>query len=83
MLDDEMTKLVWRTIIALIGPVVGYLFWDRKKQHREMEEIKKRLSDNEKQIAVIMNMVANISEDIREIKYMFASRRREYRKDEE
>lgn len=82
MLDDEMTKLIWRTIIALIGPVVGYLFWDRKKQHREMEDLKKRLSDTEKQIAVILNMVANISDDIKEIKYMITSRRREYRQDE-
>ncbi len=74
-MDDETIKLAWRAIIAFIGPVVGYLVWDRKRQLHEVDELKKRLQSVEQQAAVISSVMEHIREDIREIKDMLNSRK--------
>lgn len=63
--NPELWSLVFR---GLIGPLVGYLFWTYKKQHEKIEELTLRITKVEQTNAVIVSILDNMKDDIREMK---------------
>jgi len=65
----ELTDIVKYSIDLVIIPIGVFIWWGFNKHVLRMDDMHRRLSDNERDIAVIENQMLNIKEDISEIKY--------------
>jgi len=65
----ELTDIVKYSIDLVIIPIGVFIWWGFNKHVIRMDDMHRRLSDNERDIAVIENQMLNIKEDISEIKY--------------
>ena len=65
----ELTDIVKYSIDLVIIPLGVFIWWGFNKHVIRMDELHRRLSDNERDIAVIESQMLNIKEDISEIKY--------------
>ena len=65
----ELTDIVKYSIDLIIIPLGVFIWWGFNKHVIRMDDMHKRLSDNERDIAVIESQMLNIKEDISEIKY--------------
>jgi len=65
----ELTDIVKYSIDLVIIPLGVFIWWGFNKHVIRMDEMHRRLSDNERDIAVIESQMLNIKEDISEIKY--------------
>lgn len=64
--EGDVLSVLFRIVIT---PIVGYLFWVWMRQQRAVERLQEKQAESEKSHAVILIMVDNIKEDIKEIKY--------------
>ncbi len=64
--EGDILAVLFKLIIT---PLVGFLFWMWKRQQNSIDELRERQSKSEQSHAVILVMVENIKEDIKEIKY--------------
>lgn len=67
-LGPEILTGVWRIIVSLLAPVVGFLFWNFKKQITNQARLEKRIVNLERASAVKQVMIKNMEEDLKEIK---------------
>jgi len=65
----ELTDIVKYSIDLVIIPIGVFIWWGFNKHVLRMDDMHRRLSDNERDIAVIESQMLNIKEDISEIKY--------------
>ena len=65
----ELTDIVKYSIDLIIIPLGVFIWWGFNKHVVRMDDMHRRLSDNERDIAVIESQMLNIKEDISEIKY--------------
>jgi len=65
----ELTDIVKYSIDLVIIPIGVFIWWGFNKHVIRMDDMHRRLSDNERDIAVIESQMLNIKEDISEIKY--------------
>jgi len=65
----ELTDIVKYSIDLVIIPLGVFIWWGFNKHVIRMDDMHRRLSDNERDIAVIESQMLNIKEDISEIKY--------------
>ena len=65
----ELTDIVKYSIDLIIIPLGVLIWWGFNKHVVRMDDMHRRLSDNERDIAVIESQMLNIKEDISEIKY--------------
>jgi len=65
----ELTDIVKYSIDLIIIPLGVFIWWGFNKHVIRMDDMHRRLSDNERDIAVIESQMLNIKEDISEIKY--------------
>jgi hypothetical protein len=65
----ELTDIVKYSIDLIIIPLGVFIWWAFNKHVIRMDDMHRRLSDNERDIAVIESQMLNIKEDISEIKY--------------
>jgi hypothetical protein len=64
----ELTDIVKYSIDLIIIPLGVLIWWGFNKHVVRMDDMHRRLSDNERDIAVIESQMLNIKEDISEIK---------------
>jgi Tfp pilus assembly protein PilO len=65
--DGDVLSVIFRLVIA---PLVGYLFYYVfVKQQKSIDDLKEKQSKIEQSHAIVVVMVENIKEDIKEIKY--------------
>lgn len=79
MLEGAAIDLIYRLIVT---PLIGFLLWTWKRQQLAIDELKERQAKSEQSHAVILVMVENIKDDIKEIKYGIEKMldRRQYQK---
>jgi len=65
----ELADIVKYSIDLVIIPLGVFIWWGFNKHVIRMDDMHRRLSDNERDIAVIESQMLNIKEDISEIKY--------------
>jgi len=65
----ELTDIIKYSIDLIIIPLGVFIWWGFNKHVVRMDDMHRRLSDNERDIAVIESQMLNIKEDISEIKY--------------